>query len=362
MWPLFFFRRTPSASSTKKVLILRFSSLGDVVQALSAAQNLFDAGFEVHFAVRIDLKELVEVCQAVKQVWPLERREGFPALWHLLWKLRREKFTHVYDAHQSLRSYFLYFALRLMHPQACYLRRPLYRFRRWWWIQFKKNYLPPPHEGQKQMVDPLRAWEVKTELPSQLRIVFPKWRIKIVEEKLERFGFTEKFIALCPSAAHVLKRWPLEYWKELITLLPEWRFVVLGGVQDSFLQELEMVEPDRVLNLAGRLSLVESWVVLAKAQVVVSNDTGLLHMAEQLHKPTIALMGPAPFGYPSRGGQSTIILERSLPCRPCSKHGQGPCVNREYQKCLRDISATEVSHWVRKLVGTTGFEPMTSTL
>lgn len=335
----------------KKVLILRFSSLGDVVQALSAAQNLFDQGFEVHFAVRIDLKEVVEACQAVKQVWPLERREGFSGLWRMLWQLRREKFTHIYDAHQSLRSSFLYFALRLFRPQACYLRRPLYRFRRWLWIRFKKNWLPPPYEGQKQMLDPLKQWGIKTDLPQRLSVMFPAWQVEIVEQKLKRFGFAGRFIALCPSAAYELKRWPLDYWKELILLLPEQHFVVLGGAKDGFLQELEMLDPDRVLNLAGRLSLLESWIVLNQAELIVTNDTGLMHMAEQLAKPTIALMGPAPFGYPSRGGKSTVVLERDLACRPCSKHGQGPCVNLVYQKCLRDISPAEVGLQVRKQWG-----------
>jgi ADP-heptose:LPS heptosyltransferase len=80
----------------------------------------------------------------------------------------------------------------------------------------------------------------------------------------------------------------------------------------------------------------------------VSNDTGLLHVAEQIGKPSIALMGPAPFGFPSR--PKTKIFEIDLSCRPCSKHGQGPCVNSEYQKCMRDIKPEDVSRHLRSLL------------
>jgi len=51
-------------------------------------------------------------------------------------------------------------------------------------------------------------------------------------------------------------------------------------------------------------------------------------------------MGPAPFGFPSR--ETTKIMQLDLNCRPCSKHGQGPCVNEKYQRCLVDITPEQV--------------------
>jgi ADP-heptose:LPS heptosyltransferase len=100
------------------------------------------------------------------------------------------------------------------------------------------------------------------------------------------------------------------------------------------------VDPSRVLNLSGQLSLQESTAAISLCRGLISNDTGLLHVGEQLGKKTIALMGPAPFGFPSR--PSTRILELNLPCRPCSKHGQGPCVNEKFQRCLVDITPEQV--------------------
>jgi ADP-heptose:LPS heptosyltransferase len=158
------------------------------------------------------------------------------------------------------------------------------------------------------------------------------------------------YVALAPSAAHPLKRWPLGHWKKLIELMPETEFVVLGGPQDGFLQELAELDPTRVVNLAGKLSLRESAEVVMNSTVLVSNDTGLMHVAEQTGKPCVALMGPAPFGFPSR--QSTRVMELQLRCRPCSKHGQGPCVNRDiHQKCLVEIHPQAVVAEVQSLAG-----------
>ncbi len=113
------------------------------------------------------------------------------------------------------------------------------------------------------------------------------------------------------------------------------------------MQTLVSVNPGRVINLAGQLSLSESACVVAHAQALVSNDTGLMHVAEQLGKPCLALMGPAPFGFPSR--PATEIFQIPLACRPCSKHGQGPCVNVELQKCMRDIQPGAVAQSLRRV-------------
>jgi ADP-heptose:LPS heptosyltransferase len=155
------------------------------------------------------------------------------------------------------------------------------------------------------------------------------------------------FVTLAPSAAHPLKRWPLEKWIQLIQMLPQTRFVVLGGKEDQFLVPLQEQFPDRVRVLAGQLTYLESAAAVVRSRALVTNDTGLMHIAEQTGKPCIALMGPAPFGFPSR--PTTLVLERNLSCRPCSKHGQGPCRNPIYQECLRSIEALEVKQALQKV-------------
>ncbi len=151
-------------------------------------------------------------------------------------------------------------------------------------------------------------------------------------------------MVLAPSATYELKRWPIEHWDELVKKNPGQKFVVLAGPADSFTEKLNA--NSNVINLTGKTSLSESAAVIKKARFAVCNDTGLLHFAEQLGVPAIALMGPAPFGFPSR--PTTKIMELDLPCRPCSKHGQGPCTNPSYQQCLRAISSDTVSFFMNE--------------
>lgn len=335
-----------------KVLIIRFSSLGDVLQTLSVLGRLAEAypHAEIHWVTRQEYTELIATHPGLTRVWGLARRSSFKDLLRLGFELKRQNFTHVYDAHNNLRSHILGWQLqgflgwRRWFGSLHFLRRSLYRFRRFLLFKFHVNLYPQPFTGQFALLDPLKKWGLSIESPK-----VPQLFLKAsAEPSLSRKVPFDKFVALAPSAAYPLKRWPLPHWLKLIELLPELNFAVLGGPEDVFLEELAQTHPGRVLNLAGKISLVESAMVVNRAQALVSNDTGLMHVAEQLGRPCVALMGPAPFGYPCR--EKTEVLELNLSCRPCSKHGQGPCVNPEFQKCLNDISPVTVAKHLRGLI------------
>ncbi len=325
----------------KKILIIRFSSIGDVLQTLSVVDVLKESfpDSEIHIATQSRFTPFFEGSSSVTRVWTVDKKSGLRMLYELAKDMSREGFTHIYDSHNNLRSRVLVHLLRLLSPRFKFLRRPVYRWKRLLLFKFRINLFPPPFSGQMDQIRPLKKWNVNAHIPKRVSLeLSSEIQKKVMNEYVS--AFSSKFIALAPSAAYELKRWPLEYWKRLIDLLPNEKFILLGGPEDIFLEELHKEFPSRVLNLAGKLSLMESAAVVSLSQALVSNDTGVMHMAEQLNHPCIALMGPAPFGFPSK--PSTLVLERHLWCRPCSKHGQGPCVNENYQLCLRDISAMEV--------------------
>lgn len=145
-----------------------------------------------------------------------------------------------------------------------------------------------------------------------------------------------------------MKRWPIEHWKTLIGLLPDINFALLGGPTDDFIKEIEAVAPDRARNWAGRLSLAQNAGLFEKAAAVVANDTGLLHVADQMERPTIALIGPSAFGYPSHSSSST--MEVDLYCKPCSKDGRGKCVNSLYKRCLIEVTPESVANEIRRVL------------
>lgn len=331
----------------EKILMIRFSSLGDVTQSLSVASRLNDLG-EVHWVIRSDMADLAKAHPSVKKLWILDRKAGFFSLLQLAFQLRAERFSRIYDAHNSLRSRILCALLWIHFPFPKLVRKPRYTWKRILLFWFRINTFRKPFSGQRELLRPLAKWGLSTEvLPPTPQIFFTE---KELDESKDIFNQLQgkSPIGLAPSSAHELKKWPKDYWKELIQILPEEKFIAFGGPDDHFIQEIQAAAPDRVINAAGRLTVKGSGAALLKCKLLVANDTGLLHIAEQSGVPAIALMGPAPFGFPSR--ESTRILERNLSCRPCSKHGQGPCKNPIFQECLRSISPQEVAqHAVRIL-------------
>ncbi len=325
-----------------KILIIRFSSIGDVTQALSIPGFLktADSKTEIHFITRSDLASLASNNPSIEKVWELDKDLGLAGLFALAKKLKKENFSHIYDAHNNLRS----FLLRWLLPGPKKLVRPMYRWKRFLLLQFRINLFEIPFSGQRDLIKPLEKWNFPFKLPSTPQLFLHPTTLQETKDLFPALS-GQTYVVLVPSAAYELKRWPISHWQKLIELNPHKTFVVLAGRSDSFTAHLDSFK--NVINLTGKTTLLQSAAVIQNARAVVSNDTGLLHIAEQLGKSTIALMGPAPFGFPSR--TKTVILEKKLKCRPCSKHGQGPCVNPQFQECLRALTPELVSERLHQL-------------
>jgi heptosyltransferase-2 len=148
---------------------------------------------------------------------------------------------------------------------------------------------------------------------------------------------SRSMIALAPGAAHATKRWPVEHWRTLIQRIVAEGFdvVVVGGPDDSQLgAELSQNTGGRVVSAAGVFGLQGTGAVLQRAAVLVSGDTGVMHMATGVGTPVVALFGPTVrafgfFPYTSRAE----VLELALPCRPCSSKG-GPRCPLGHHHCL----------------------------
>lgn len=340
----------PTDASPAKLLIIRFSSFGDIVQA-SAVPRAFQAahpGARVDWLVREDFATLLSSNPAINRVISFERRRGLCGLIQLAWTLASatEGYTHLYDAHSNMRSRVVsaVFRLRRWLPEkgrrsAHFLRRPKERWRRFLFFKLRLNTLPRPYRGAESFLRPLKSWQIALQVPRG-----PQFEIKAeipvaIERELLALG--HPVVALAPSAAWAMKRWPKDHWRRLISLLPQARFILLGGNEDTFIAEIASADPTRTLNLAGKLNLSESSAILKRADLVIANDTGLLHVADQMERPTLALIGPTAFGYPSHPTSRT--LETKLKCQPCSKDGRGRCTNEVYQRCLVDLQPEAVA-------------------
>lgn len=339
----------------KKILIIRFSSIGDIIQCMSVIPSLREQfpDASIHWITRKDMSGLLRIDSRIDKIWEFERSKGFRGLIKMAFQLRKEGYTHVYDAHNNIRSVVLKlilttFFLRRLVGLTKVVTRSKDRLKRILLFKFRVNLFPKPNRSFDSYAVPLKRWGV-TSKSFAPQYQFTSDVVSRCEKLLQnRSNSSNPWITLVPSAAWPLKRWDIEYWQELVALLPHHNFVVLGGPSDSFCEKIVDVAPDRVLNLAGKTSLLDSFCIVSLSQLVISGDTGFLHAADLFSRPAIALIGPTAFGFPS--GVNTKVLEVDLPCRPCTKDGSTKCKNKIDRQCLRDIKPQQVANMAQTMV------------
>ncbi|HLE11547.1 MAG: hypothetical protein A2504_05690 [Bdellovibrionales bacterium RIFOXYD12_FULL_39_22] len=333
----------------KKILIIRFSSFGDIVQALSIVGPLLSKYplSQISWLTRKDMAALLSMESRINHIIEFDKKNGLWGLLKLAWRLRQENFDMIYDAHSNLRSRIISFFL---HPSFfssnILVRRSKERWKRFLLFNFNRNLFPWPYRGMISYQAPLSAIGV---VPSDNPRL--DWNVSnqvlstFLPQINNKFGPKNKFITLVPSAAWEMKRWPVDYWEKLIRSMPKANFVILGGPDDHFCTNLEAISPANVLNLAGKLSLLASCAVIRESTLLISADTGLLHVADIFQKAAIAIIGPTAFGFPTNSSVKTMEID--LPCRPCTKDGRGKCKQVIYQRCMVEIVPEKIVEHIR---------------
>lgn len=162
----------------------------------------------------------------------------------------------------------------------------------------------------------------------------------------------ERRLAVCFGANHLTKRYPPGKFASVIeSLLSELKLSVLllGGTEDveqadEILAALSVNAVSRVVNLAGKSSLTESAAVLESCDAVLTNDTGLMHMASAFGKQLFVLFGSSvgEFGFLPYHTSYCMFEVADLPCRPCSHIGKDHCPKGHF-KCMMDIPEQAVA-------------------
>lgn len=314
-----------------KALIVRLSSFGDILQTLPTIDSLTAAGAEVSYLTKKTFIPLMKNHPHLHSVIELEGRGSLIDIFNTAKKINKENFTHIYDAHNNLRSFWLklfLFFLSLPKGKLCsFITRPKNRWKRYLFFKWRKSVFKTPFYGTESYLEPLLPWNARQEQKNKRHLYFSSNTSVQLPQK--------PFIALAPSAAWATKRWPEKHWIELIQSQPQTLFVLLGGSDDSFCETIHQASPHHTINMAGKLNLIESCFVVDKSELLISGDTGMLHAADQLNKKCIALIGPTAFGYPFN--TNSHVLETHMSCKPCSKDGSTKCKNSVYQRCMLDI-------------------------
>lgn len=312
-----------------KVLVIRFSSIGDIVLTTPVLrcikQQLKDV--ELHFITKQQFISVIENNPYVDKFHTINQ-----SLAEIIPQLKKENFDYIIDLHHNARTLKLKLALG----------KKSFSFNKLNWqkfliVNFKKNKLP-----QKHIVD--RYFEaaanigVKNDGRGLDYFINDKDEIDIVSSLPALFH--NDYHALVVGGSYFTKQIPLNKLKEICSTssLP---LILLGGKEDAAIAEqVYQFHKNKVLNLCGKLNLNQSASIIQQANKVITSDTGLMHIAAAYKKDMISLWGNTipEFGMgPYLAGKNSQVLEvTNLSCRPCSKLGYKKCPKGHF-KCMNDI-------------------------
>ena len=311
-----------------KFLILRFSSIGDIVLTTPVVrclkQQIPDA--EVHYATKRAFAALLEDNPYIDKRHYLDE-----SLQTLVKQLRAEKFDYVIDLHQNLRTRLI----KLQLGVKAYSFEKL-NLHKWLLVRLKINALPDLHIVDRYLatVSPLGVKNDGKGLNYYIPYkdqVEPNWL-----PPTHQTGY----VAYAIGGQHNTKKLPVERMIELCRKI-DYPVVLLGGKEDQAAGDLieTALGAGLIYNACGRYNLNQSASLLQGARIVFSHDTGLMHIASALKKKVYSIWGnttPAFGMYPYK--TPYVVLENNkLDCRPCSKIGYAKCP-RGHFKCMNDLS------------------------
>ncbi|MBN1114454.1 MAG: glycosyltransferase family 9 protein [Oligoflexia bacterium] len=343
-----------------KILILRFSSMGDIAMATAlprVLRNKFPDAV-IDMAVRSDFHDLIEWNSYIDNKIYLGRHEGFRGLVRLLNKIHKAKYDLVIDAHRSLRSRFICTFLPIV-SKVFFNKRTLKRLAL---IYFKLNLFKKVDLNMIEYIKPLaKRGVVYDDRGTEIFIPDDVSRkiSGLIGQKTSATGH-KKLIGIVPGAQWPGKRWPVEHFTRLVALINrnvKATIIVIGGPKDTFCNYIAEGNKN-AFAFAGDFSIIESAAALSMCEVVISNDTGMMHVAEAVGTDVIGIMGPTSFEfgcYPYR--KNSMVVEKKMWCRPCSKNGWGPCIRFGKRPCLNNITAEEVFAALKTYLAEGGTNP-----
>ena len=324
-----------------KVLILKPSSLGDIIHAIPVLRliKIQRPEWRVHWWVAKHFAPLLEMDRDISALHYFERNawnsfRGIARGVRCVERMRMEQFDVVIDLQGLARSALHGWAVRGKYTiglNQCREGAAL----------FYDVSVPRPNY-HSHAVD----WclQVLPEIGLSAKGPF-EWLPERpwIAKRIYDLGYQSNYrwIALCPGARWESKRWPIELFEELIKKFdfPDVRFVIIGGKEDQAIGR-RLGRSDRAMDLTGRTSLSEMIEWMRICSTVVTNDTGPMHIAAALGVRVVALFGPTD---PRRTGPykavGRVVQQNQLDCVPCLNRHCDHSIERE---CLRLITPEEV--------------------
>lgn len=326
-----------------KFLVIRFSSIGDIVLTSPIVRNIKKnyPNCELHFLCKSPFIDLVKNSPFIDKSWGLNEK-----LSELIPALKKEKFTHIIDLHKNLRSFSI--KRKLGIPSYSFDKLNLEKFLL---TQFTVNRLPDEHIVDRYFKG-IRQLNIKND-GLGLDFYPSKNAIEIANNVVNKLP--KSFLVLVIGTAHETKSPPVSILDEIIQQ-NNYPFVLMGGKneKDKAKQLVKNHPQKKLYNLCGTLSIEASAAVIQHANLVVTPDTGLMHISAAFNKKIISIWGSTipEFGMSPYYGNDSIKNKKAevkgLSCRPCSKIGYNSCPKKHFN-CMKLQNIEQINAWIKEL-------------
>lgn len=325
-----------------KILIIRFSSIGDIVLTTPVIRCLKKQlpEVEVHYLTKASYKAVLEANPYIDKLHFLQ-----DDLQAVIPPLQQENFDYVIDLHHNLRTMRVKKALGKTSFSFSKLN-----IQKFFLTTIKVNLMPDVHIVDRYM-DTVQSLGVKNDGRGLDYFVPEKDKVK---ESDIPAGHLAGYIGVVIGAAHNTKKLPLHKLKEMCAAIDH-PIILLGGKEDRENgEQIASVDPHKIYNSCGKFNINESADLVRRAKLIITHDTGLMHIASAFKKPIISIWGNTvpQFGmYPYFGTLPADTPKGKLPydimevkplfCRPCSKIGYNKCPLGHF-KCMEKISIINI--------------------
>lgn len=323
-----------------KFLIIRFSSIGDIVLTSPVSRCLKKQveAARVHYLVKKKFSSLIASSPFIDKV-----HEFDDDLNQIIADLKAENFDYIIDLHNNIRSSLVKFRIGAI-PFSLHKQN----FNKWLLVHLKINRMPDINIVDRYL-ETVKTFDVVND-GTGLDFFLPEQ--DYVNTSSLPAEFHDGFIVFAIGANHATKRMPVENIISLIINI-DLPAILLGDGNDKKPgEQIEKTVNRKIYNACGVYNINQSASLVKQAKVVISHDTGLMHIAAAFKKKIISLWGNTvpEFGmYPYRPDpDSHIIQVENLNCRPCSKLGYEKCPKKHF-RCMNDIDIEQVARLTREL-------------
>jgi ADP-heptose:LPS heptosyltransferase len=326
-----------------KFLVIRFSSIGDIVLTSPVMRCLKQQGedAEVHFLTK---KQFAGIAQNNPNIDKVHVFDG--DLGKTIKELKAEEFDYIIDLHHNLRTAIVKRKLRLLAFSFNKLN-----FEKWLLVTFKIDRMPKVHIVDRYM-ETIKPFIDRNDNKGLDYFIPKKDEVKI-SEFFPEIAEGTKFVALVTGAKHATKQMPVAKMIDLCKQI-NYPVVLLGGPEDkTAADEILRNCGKNVFSAVGKSNLNQSASIIRQAEVVLSHDTGLMHIAAAFHKKIVSVWGntvPELGMYPYLPHPESVIFEtKGLKCRPCSKIGYAKCPKGHFN-CMNQIENKEIVAKINSLM------------